>query len=209
MGEPVAGAVAPKPTTSPPSVAPARAKPAAPAAAAPAAPKPVTQPPRPVMSAMRVKPPGSEGPMKERVKAIAADTALNALGVAKDALKDFQGSNRYFKFKALIVGTWVVLSGGTIFAACPGNPLAISNSLGARLVMAGDESRPVYMIKNEGDDAWEDVMLIVNDEYRAATPKIEPGGDITVTPKQLIGPNGKIAPTDLRIRDLVLKTDDG
>jgi hypothetical protein len=147
--------------------------------------------------------------IKQRLKVEAENAALNAVGALADAAKAFNRSSRYFKYRIYIVLAFAFLASSTFWAACPSNPLAPQNDLGAVLVIAGDSSRPVYMVKNESNDAWTNVMLIANKEFRAISPRIDAGGNFTITPKQLIGDNGKLAPPDMKIVDLQIKTDDG
>jgi hypothetical protein len=147
--------------------------------------------------------------IKQRLKVEAENAALNAVGALSDAAQAFNRSSKYFKYRVFIVGALAFLAASTFWAACPTNPLAPKNDLGAVLVVAGDASRPVYMVKNESTDAWENVVLIANKEYRAMSPRIDAGGNFTITPKQLIGGNGKLAPPDLKIVDLEIRTDDG
>jgi len=177
-----------------------------------AAPSLASAPPRPsqVMSAARAQPVVTDpGDLKQKLKAGAENTALNMVGVARDTLAEFTRASIYFKYKVLIAAVWAVAMSGTFFVACPTNPLAVSNDLGAVLVIAGDKDRPVFMVKNEGEDTWKDVMLVVDKQYRAASPEVEPGGNFTITPKQLMGANNTLAPPDLRPRHMELRTADG
>lgn len=159
-----------------------------------------------VMSAARPK---TSGSVVDRAKAGAEDVALNTAAVLKEKWQEFQASNRFFKYKVMIVGAWLFLSSGTLVAACPGSQLAGKNSLEARLVIAGDTSRPVYMIVNEGTKSWKDVLVIVNHEYRSAVEQVEPHGTITLTTKQMLGANGSTPPPDLRVQDMEIRTDSG
>ncbi|MDQ3266147.1 MAG: hypothetical protein M3Y59_21240, partial [Myxococcota bacterium] len=163
-----------------------------------------------VMSAARVQPTGGgAGDLKQKLRAGAEDTALNVLGAARDTLADFTRSSIYFKYKVLIAALWAVAMSGTLFVACPSNPLSASNDLGAVLVIAGDKDRPVFMVKNESEDTWQEVMLVVDKQYRVASPQVAPGGNFTVTPRQLVGANNTLAPPDLRPRHMELRTADG
>lgn len=163
-----------------------------------------------VMSAARTAPPPAEqGPLSARLKSGAENTALNVVGILRDTWADFRSSDRFFKYKALILGSWIALTVLTFAVSCPGGDLDAKNRLGARLVTAGEPSRPIYMIVNDSEKSWTDVLVVVNAQYRAAVADVEAHGNLTLTPKQLIGPNGKLAPTDLRITDLELRTGNG
>lgn len=161
------------------------------------------------VSAARQKPLPVEVKLtKEMVKEKAADTALNALGILRDAWADFRASSRFFKYKAGIIAGWLFLSVGSIFVACP-SARGPSNELGAHLVTTEVEGRVAISVRNESDEPWKQILVVVNGEYRAAHPPVEPGGMLTVTPKLLATAEGKPAPADLRVMDLEIHTSEG
>jgi len=150
---------------------------------------------------------GQPGDVKQAVRERAIDTVLNAASMLADMWDDFRRRDRFFKYKAAIVATWAVLSITSFFVAFPSDS---KNRLGARLVMAGDASRPVYMIVNDSGDTWHEVTVIANNRYRTAVGLVEPrGGTLTFIPKQLKGDQDTAPPSDLQISDLQLRTDDG
>ena len=159
-----------------------------------------------IMSAARTQP---ETTRKQQAKAAVENATLNALSVAKEQWEGFRRSDRFFKYRVLIVGSWLLLSAGTLVAACPTSPFTPKNSLHARLVIAGDASRPVYMVVNDGKKPWQEVLLIVNGEYQATTSRVDAQGNWTLGTKQLLGANGKLMPAGTRIRKMVLRTGDG
>jgi len=146
--------------------------------------------------------------VKERIRAETENAALNLFFAAKEAWVDFRASGRIFKLKVLVVGSWLLLSAAGFVVACPGRP-GPDNSLGAELVIAGDPEQPVFMIQNGSSDPWEEVTVVVNGSYRLSVALMAPGTDVTFGPKQLLGPNGKLAPADLRVTEIELRTDDG
>lgn len=148
-----------------------------------------------------------EGPLGQRLASGASDLALNAASIGREALEDFRRSDRFFKYKVLIVAAWAVLSTTSMGIACQGagDPTL---DFGAKVVVLTGQ-RPAVMISNKSDEPWLDVTLIVNGDYRASVARVEPGKDVTITPKQLLGPDGKVAPADLVFRHVVMRTDDG
>jgi len=165
-----------------------------------------------VVTATRAKPPPPKPAERwqDRLKTQAVDLSLNAWSILKETYEDFRRSDRYFKYKALIIASWVVLSGVTIMASCPHSEMDARNRLGARLgPRAADPARPAITIFNDSDKPWKDVRIVVNDKYQAAVPQVEPHDAVTVTPKQLLGPKGMVAPSDLQATDVELRTDDG
>jgi hypothetical protein len=149
---------------------------------------------------------GAPGDLKTRLKSEAENVGLNALSMVKEGWTDFRRSNRFFKYKVLIVSVWMVLSVAGMGVACP--KTSAENDLGAQLYQPEGGSN-VFMIKNEGEGTWQNVLILVNEQYRLAAPNISPHKDVTFNPKQLIGPDGKVAPAELEITDIELRTDSG
>jgi hypothetical protein len=158
-----------------------------------------------VLSAARATPmatPAVTGPLKEKLKSEAENLGLNAVGTVKDLVTDFRASNRFFKYKVFIVAAWLALSIAGLVVAWPES--GPSNSMGAKLYQPEAGSN-VFMIKNEGENTWSDVIVVVNNSYRLSVESISPLSDVTFSPKQLIGADGKVAPTDMRVVDITLK----
>lgn len=147
-------------------------------------------------------------PLKEQIRGEATNLALNVASIARENWQQLRGTDRLFKVKALIVGSWLAVSITSLVVACPGT-IRSRNSLGAQLVisMVGDHS--VYMIKNDGRSTWRSVVVVVNKQFRAAAPFVEPGSNLTFGPKQLVGDDGQVAPEDLEMSDLEIRTSDG
>ncbi len=142
------------------------------------------------------------------LKASAANTALNVAGLLRDTWSDFKRSDRFFKYKAIILASWVFLSFASIGVACPGTSEP-GNDLDAHLTLAGDQDRPVYMIANEGKQGWVNVVVVMNGQFRKAVAQVPPGGNVTVTANQLTDAAGTAAPPNLHVRELSLETQDG
>ncbi|HXX31053.1 MAG TPA: hypothetical protein VEJ89_10080 [Myxococcaceae bacterium] len=148
-------------------------------------------------------------PLPARLRSGAASTALNVAAILRETWEDFRNADRYFKYKAIILAAWGVLSVLGIGVACPGPSVHRDTSLGARLVVGEETEHPALVLHNESDAAWQEVMIIVNGRFRAAISHVEPHAFVTVTPKQLMGDNGKLAPSDLRFTDVELRTRKG
>lgn len=179
----------------------------------PASPKP-TRPSNPgtlkAVSAARAQPLAAPAARidSQVIKAKATNTALNAAGLLRDTWGDFKRSDRFFKYKAIILASWVFLSFATIGVACPGTSEP-SNDLDAHLTLAGDKDRPVYMIANEGKRPWLNVVVVMNGRFRKAVAQVPPGGNVTVTSNQLTDSAGIPAPKALPVRELLLETQEG
>ena len=150
-------------------------------------------------------------PLQTRIRSGAESTALNVVAILRETWEDFRNADRYFKFKAGILAAWAVLSLTGVFVACPGAPpiLGPSTTLGARLIMGEEPEHPAYVLSNESDRAWEDVVVVVNHTFRAAISHVEPRAFVTITPKQLMGDNGKLAPFNIKATDIELHTKKG
>ena len=145
-------------------------------------------------------------PLPSRLREGATSTALNVFAILRETWEDFRNADRYFKYKAIILAAWGVLGLFGIGVACPAPSVHRDASLGARLVVGAQSERPALVLHNESDAAWQDVLIVVNGRYRAAVSHVEPHAFITVTPKQLMGDNGKLAPSDLQATDVELRT---
>lgn len=167
-----------------------------------------------VMSAARTAPLPKEqqqGAIGDRLKSEGANVALNALSVAKEMVQDFRQQDRFFKYKAFIVAGWVLVSAATVGITC-GRGVKTMGEFGARLVMPQVGHASLTLINNSRSP-WRKVVVLVTDdrgaEWQAYMKEINPGQDVTITPKQLLGSNGQAAPADIGIRGVQLDTSDG
>jgi hypothetical protein len=180
---------------------------ATPAGGVVSASRPKTNPGAPPIARTPTNPAMAAAAVKEKLKSEAENVGLNAVAMVKETWFGFQKSNRYFKYKVFIVLAWAVLAGAGLFVAWPESDLK-SDRMGARLYQP-ESGGNVFMIKNEGEKTWTNVLILVNRVYRLAAPNISPLKDVTFNPKQLIGPDGVVAPPELVISAIELRTDDG
>lgn len=176
-------------------------------------------PPRPsnpgnlrVITATRAAPlPEEKRPLKERVRGEATNLGLNALAIVREAWADFRASDRYFKFKALIVASWAVLSVAGFAVAFSGQTGALfpNNHLGGRVIVHREPDRTVLLIRNDSDAPWSDVVVIVNHQFRTAKGAVKAHGMFSITPKQLLGDQNQLAPMELTVTDVELRTSRG
>ena len=141
-------------------------------------------------------------------KSSAADTVLNGAGLLRDTWDDFKSSDRYFKYKAGVLVCWLALTVTSIGVACPTSGLRTS-SFGARLVIAGNAASPIYMVKNDSAEAWQDVEVVVNGVYRSTAAQIAAQSDLTLSAAVLFDSKGDRAPANLKINQIVVQTADG
>jgi hypothetical protein len=161
---------------------------------------------RAVRSAMRDLPLGAE-PKKKLDKAAiqegAVDTLLNSVSILAELADDFRTSDRFFKYKAGVLVAWLLLSVTSVGVAC-GNQ-GPTNDINAVLVVGGDSTRPIYLVKNESLEPWQDVEVLVNGHYRATLALMEAnGGSIALSPAVLFDPAGAKAPSNLVITEIII-----
>lgn len=168
-----------------------------------------------VMTAARTAPLPKEqqGALGQKLKSESANVALNALSIVKEMLQDFRQQDRFFKYKAFIVGGWLLLSVITFGATCA-RGVKQTGDFGAKLVVSPSSSgRSSVTIINKSEDPWIEVTLIITDdrgaEWRASVARVEPAREVTVGPKQLLGASGQAAPSDLSIRGIEMRTSEG
>lgn len=165
---------------------------------------------RAVRSAMREQPLAPDAPKKidkTAIKEGAVDTLLNSVSILSEIAEDFRTSDRFFKYKAAVLLCWLAMSVTSIGVACGGQ--GPSNDIGAVLIVGGDASRPVYLVKNESLDPWQDVEVLVNGQYRATLAQMEAnGGSIALSSAVLFDQSGAKAPRNLNITDIVVTVSD-
>lgn len=180
----------------------------------PGMPRVPTNPNMRAISAARTGPATKKGPdgqVGKRLASEASNQFLNGLSMLKEMFADFQSSDRFFKAKAGIIGGWAFISLLSIVIACPGQGVKTAD-LGARVIVLPNKERPqaspTLLVTNTDDDPWENVIITVNGKYKAIVDKVAPGGDITLTPKNLMSPLGPM-PSDEKFQSAEMKTDDG
>jgi hypothetical protein len=154
---------------------------------------------------------GARPPVGAAVRDGATEAALNVAGVLRDLWADFRGSEKWFKYKAAILGAWLLLSAAGFAVACPGE-LGPKNNIGARLVRTHVLDTPVFMIVNDSGEPWEDVVVVVNDTYQASVRRVSadhPDNNLTLEPRKLLGEGGAPAPGDLEVTKLQVRTSEG
>ena len=167
-----------------------------------------------VMSAARPSPAkkeGAERPVGKRVASEASNVVLNAFSVLKEKVEELREQDRFFKYKAGIVGGWVAISLVSLVIACPGRSIETTN-LGARVTVLPNPERPTaspsLTVTNTDDEPWENVIFVVNGKYRATVERIDAGGIFTLTPKSVLSPEGAM-PSNERFINAEMRTSEG
>lgn len=151
-----------------------------------------------------------------RVKEGVRDLARGAVGAAGDLASDladgYRKSTRYFKLRAAFVGSWLLLSLVTLWAACPSSP-GPSNALGARVQLLSRTERGAIMgtqvyVENDSRRLWKDVVLTLDGGWRYERRTVRPADKLVVSITQFRR-EGQSAPPELEPRTLTIECDEG
>jgi hypothetical protein len=161
-----------------------------------------------VRSAARADAPAPEpkrAMSRERLQEGAVDILLNSVSILGEVIEDFRSSDRFFKYKALVLAAWLALAFGAVGVASyttgPGNDIA------ARLITGGDGSS--YLVSNESSDDWQDVEITVNGAWRATESRVRAsGGTVALNPAVIFDARGNRAPSSLDITDIQVRVVD-
>ncbi len=146
-------------------------------------------------------------PTRPEPLAAAARVTGAAKDLATDLAEGFRRSDRSFKLRTAVVGTWVLLALVSFWIACP--PSGPSNSLGAvaRLESGGIMGAQV-LIQNDGGELWTDVVLTLDGGWALRRPTVRPG-DKLVLPVTSFARGGQSAPSDLTPRSVTIECEQG
>lgn len=139
--------------------------------------------------------------------AAAARVTEAAKDLATDLTEGFRKSNRAFKLRTAVVGTWALLALVSFWIACP--PSGPSNALGAvaRLDTGGIMGNQV-LVQNDGRDLWTEVVFTLDDGWRLERSTVR-GGDKLVLSVSAFTKDGQHAASDLRPRLLTIRCAEG
>jgi hypothetical protein len=167
--------------------------------------------PRKAMDVQLVARPASVG---ESVKTAAFDAVYGARSQAEQIWDDFKGSDRFFKYKAAIVGSWLLISIATVIIASTGGQRPLidtSNAIGAfgKFQRSADLGVSALLLENHSSDTWKQVALTLDGAYSSLVPKIAPGGRAVIELRKFNGAAGGTPPADLRPQRLEIRCSEG
>jgi hypothetical protein len=149
----------------------------------------------------------------QRVKEGVRDLAIGAFGaagdLASDAVTGYRKSSKYFKLRASVVATWVVLGLVTFWAACPPSA-GPTNSLGAKAkLLAGSIMGSQVFVENESDDViWKDVVVTLEGGWRYERRTVRPKESFVV-PTNRFTKDGATAPPGLSSKTIAIECSEG
>lgn len=131
-----------------------------------------------------------------------------ATDLASDVVDGLKKSDRSFRLKAGVVGTWLVLSVVTLWVSCPSSGPA--NSLGAIARLQATSVGQVISVRNDSDGTvWTEVALVLDDTWRYERRRTVRAGD-TVTPRvEDFTQDGLPPPADYRPQKLTVQCEQG
>jgi len=120
----------------------------------------------------------------------------------------FRRSDRFFRMRAATLGTWVLLSLVTLWAACPSS--GPTNSLGAdvqvlRESLVGGQQ---LLVRNESSEIWTDVALTLDDGWSYAHRTMRPHDQLVLSMSHF-RKGDQAAPRDFKPRALAIACDQG
>jgi hypothetical protein len=139
----------------------------------------------------------------------ARDAAVElASDLATDVVQGLRKSDRTLRLKAGVVGTWLLLSVITMWAACPSS--GPSNSLGAVARLQATSVGPVLSVRNDSDGTiWTGVTLVLDDTWRFEKRRTIRPGD-TATPRlEDFTQDGLPPPSQYRPQKLTVQCEQG
>jgi hypothetical protein len=137
-----------------------------------------------------------------------ASFADRARAWADGVLDDLRESDRYFKMRASVVGVWCLLAAITLYGACPGS--GAKNSLGAEVRAIGDAfiGGSQVMVRNDSDELWTDVVLLLNGEWRYEKRTIRPKDEVVLSVTQFKR-GADAAPPSLKVKTVDIRCEQG
>jgi hypothetical protein len=170
--------------------------------------RPDPAPPAPRAKDARPDPAAAAQRVKEGVRDL-AHAAFGAAGdLASDAVSGYKQSTKYFKLRAYVVATWIVLGLVTFWAACPPSA-GPTNSLGARAQFVSTIVGSQVKVWNESTELWKDVVISVEGGWRYQKRNIRPGDFAQFKIEDLTREDGAHAPGTLTPREITVECSDG
>jgi len=123
-------------------------------------------------------------------------------------LEEFRRSDRFFRMRAGVVGSWILLSLVTLWVACPSS--GPSNPLGAdvqvlRESLVGGQQ---LLVRNESDRIWTDVVLTLDESWTYRHPTMRPHDQLVLSMTHF-RKDSQAAARDLRPRTLSVECREG
>jgi hypothetical protein len=126
---------------------------------------------------------------------------------ASDLTEGFRKSDRSFKLRTAVIGTWLLLALVSAWVACPATGPTNSLGLVARLDTGGIMGNQV-LVQNESRELWTDVVFLLDDGWTLERRTVR-AGDKLVLSISAFTKDGQAAPSDLKPRLLTVRCSEG
>ena len=148
---------------------------------------------------MKPSQPITPSPTARRVTAMARD-------LAQEVAEGYRRSSPTLRLRAAVIGTWVLLSAATLWAACPSS--GPRNSLGAEVQISDEVLGTQVLVWNNSGGMWTDVVLTLDGGWRYETRTVREGQKLMVGVSRF-RKDGASAPGDLKPRTLTIDCREG
>ncbi|HET6922484.1 MAG TPA: hypothetical protein VFI16_04985 [Anaeromyxobacteraceae bacterium] len=169
----------------------------------------MAQSPKTPLQGPRSPPPARDSPPPPKGTAGPASGALpDVREPVRRWVESFRRSDRFFKMRVGIVGSWAVISLVTLWAACPSS--GPSNSLGADVQVLRDSlvGGQQLLVRNESTESWTEVVLTLDEDWRRQHKTVRPHDQLVLSMSDFKR-EGRAAPRDFKPRRLTLECDQG
>lgn len=139
---------------------------------------------------------------RQAIQEGATDTILNAVSIMGDVIEDFKSSDKFFKYKAMVLGVWLFSCVASVGVSCSGG--GNRNDIGARLISTNSTGQTVYAVKNDSQETWQEIEIVVNGHYRSTLATLDANNSMQLSPTLLFDANGNRAPASLAIDTIVI-----
>ncbi len=154
------------------------------------------------------RPPRTPPPARQTPPSASPALAERVGGLVTPWVESLKRSDRFFRMRAGIVGSWLLISLVTMWAACPSS--GPSNSLGADVQVLRDSlvGGQQLLVRNESTELWTDVVLTLDEGWRREHKTMRPHDQLVLSMSDFAR-EGLPAPRDLKPRRLTVECEQG
>jgi len=136
----------------------------------------------------------------QRVRDIARD-------LAADVSDSYRKTNRYLRFRAAIVGSWVLLALVSLYTACPSS--GPTNELSAEVTLLPETIVGQQIsVSNGSREMWTEVKLTLDGQWTHEIRTVRAGQNVVVGVTKFKR-DGASAPQDLKPKTIEIRCDQG
>jgi hypothetical protein len=146
--------------------------------------------------------------LKDLAKDLAPRVKVLAKDLAGDVADGYRRSTRHVRMRAAVIGTWAVLSLGSLWIACPRS--GPTNALGAEVHLLPESIvGPQVLVQNGSDEIWTNVVFTLDGTWRHARRTVRPQDKLVLAVAQFAAEDGAKAPRSLRPATIRIECEEG